>query len=210
MGQEMLRFPVHPRLQRLIVEGERRGVGEAAAALAALVAEGDISDSARTRLGGTGSRAGATEGADLLERLDRFQQARAARFAGDRLRGLGVDGRAAEAAELARRQLAAALRREGSVKRLTNPDVIDEALAMATLAAFPDRVMRRRSPGSNPGAPGFGRVADVGPLPPDDLLCAVDVEERTAAAARGGNRAVRVRLAVGIRPGGYSTSHPTS
>jgi len=43
-------------------------------------------------------------------------------------------------------------------------------------------------------------VADVGPLPPDDLLCAVDVEERTAAAARGGNRAVRVRLAVGIRP----------
>jgi ATP-dependent helicase HrpB len=44
-----------------------------------------------------------------------------------------------------------------------------------------------------------GGVADVGPLPPDDLLCAVDVEQRTVAAARAGNRAVRVRMAVGIR-----------
>ena len=31
-GHEMLRFPVHPRLARLLVEGERRGVGEEAAA----------------------------------------------------------------------------------------------------------------------------------------------------------------------------------
>jgi ATP-dependent helicase HrpB len=56
-GQQMLRFPVHPRLGRLIVEGERRGVGEEAAALAALVAEGDISDAARTRFGSQGARA---------------------------------------------------------------------------------------------------------------------------------------------------------
>ena len=199
-GQRMLRFPVHPRLQRLIVEGERRGVGEEAAALAALVAEGDISDSARTRWGDAGPRAGAPEGADLLERLDRFQQARAARFARDRLRGLGVDERAAGAAELARRQLAAALRRDGPVKRPTSPNAIDEALAMATLAAFPDRVMRRRSPGSDQALLASGGVANVGALPPNDLLCAVDVEERTGAAARGGNRVVRVRLAVGIRP----------
>jgi ATP-dependent helicase HrpB len=196
----MLRFPLHPRLQRLIVEGERRGVGEEAAALAALVAEGDICDSARTRLGGAGPPTGAPEGADLLERLDRFQQARAARFARDRLRGLGVDARAAEAAEMARRQMAAALRRDGCANRPTHANAIDEALAMATLAAFPDRVMRRRSPGSNHALLASGGVADVGALPPDDLLCAVDVEERTGAAARGGHRAVRVRLAVGIRP----------
>jgi ATP-dependent helicase HrpB len=199
-GRWMLRFPVHPRLQRLIVEGERRGVGEEAAALAALVAEGDISDSARTRFAGLGSSAGAPEGADLLERLDRFQQARAARFARDRLRGLGVDARAAEAAEMARRQLAAALRRDGAADRPSHPDAVDKALAMATLAAFPDRVMRRRSSGDNQALLASGGVADVGALPPDDLLCAVDVEERTGAAARGGSRAVRVRLAVGIRP----------
>jgi len=135
--------------------------------------------------------------------------------------------RAAEAAEMARRQLAAALRRDGSVKRPTESrgepagfaggvpsregmgtlpgfpyqtDAIDETLAMATLAAFPDRVMRRRSPGSNEAILASGGVADVGALPPDDLLCAVDVEERTGAAARSAGRAVRVRLAVGIRP----------
>jgi ATP-dependent helicase HrpB len=195
-GQQMLRFPVHPRLGRLIVEGERRGVGEEAAALAALVAEGDISDAARTRFGSQGARAGLGEGADLLERLDRFRQAHAVRFARERLRGLGVDGRAAEAAEMARRQLAAALRREGPAKP-ANPDAIDEALAMATLAAFPDRVMRRRSPGSSEALLASGGVADIGAQPPDDLLCAVDVEERTT---RGAGRAVSVRLAVGIRP----------
>ena len=199
-GQQMLRFPVHPRLGRLIVEGERRGVGEDAAALAALVAEGDISDTARTRFGGQGSRTGAAEGADLLERLDRFQQARAARFARERLRGLGVDVRAAEAAELARRQLAAAVRRDGPAKQRLQPDAIDEALAQATLAAFPDRVMRRRSPGSHEALLASGGVAEVGSQPPEDLLCAVDVEERTGAAARRGGRTVCVRLAVGIRP----------
>jgi ATP-dependent helicase HrpB len=199
-GRQMLRFPVHPRLGRLIVEGERRGVGEEAAALAALVAEGDISDTARTRFGGHGQAEGAQEGADLLERLDRFRQARAARFSRERLRGLGVEVRATEAAEMARRQLAAALRRDGSVKRPMDPTAIDETLAMATLAAFPDRVMRRRSPGSNEALLASGGVADIGALPPDDLLCAVDVEERTGAAARSAGRAVRVRLAVGIRP----------
>jgi ATP-dependent helicase HrpB len=199
-GRQILRFPVHPRLGRLIVEGERRGVGEDAAALAALVAEGDISDTARMRFGGHGQAEGAPEGADLLERLDRFRQARAARFSRERLRGLGVDVRATEAAEMARRQLAAALRRDGSVKRPAEPNAIDETLAMATLAAFPDRVMRRRSPGSNEALLASGGVADIGALPPDDLLCAVDVEERTGAAARSAGRAVRVRLAVGIRP----------
>ena len=198
-GQQMLRFPVHPRLGRLIVEGERRGVGEEAAGLAALVAEGDISDMARTRFGGQGQRAGAAEGADLLERLDRFRQARAVHFSRERLRGLGVDLRAVEAAEMARRQFAAALRRDGPAQPPKDPDAIDEALAMATLAAFPDRVMRRRSPGSSEALLAAGGVADVGAQPPDDLLCAVDVEERTGAARRDG-RAVSVRLAVGIRP----------
>jgi len=200
IGRQMLRFPVHPRLGRLIVEGERRGVGEEAAALAALVAEGDISDTARTRFGGPGQPAGAAEGVDLLERLDRFRQARAVRFSRDRLHGLGVDGRAAEAAEMARRQLAAALRRDGSCPRPMQADAIDEALAQATLAAFPDRVMRRRSPGSREALLASGGAADVAALPPDDLLCAVDVEERTGSAARSSGRTVSVRLAVGIRP----------
>ena len=198
IGREILRFPAHPRLGRLIVEGERRGVGEDAAALAALISEGDISDTARFRVGVPGPSAAAAEGVDLLERLDRFRQAHAVRFARERMRGLGVDGRAAEAAEQARRQFAGALRRTGSSPRPSQPDAVDQALAMATLAAFPDRVMRRRSPGSSEALLASGGVAEIGPQPPDDLLCAVDVEERVGATAR--SRGVHVRLAVGIRP----------
>ncbi|HEX7596604.1 MAG TPA: ATP-dependent helicase C-terminal domain-containing protein, partial [Polyangia bacterium] len=197
IGREMLRFPVHPRLARLIVEGERRGVGEEAAALAALVSEGDISDMVRFRTGMQGPVAG--EGADLLERLDRFRQARSLRFARERMRGLGVDPRAAEAADQARRQFAAALRRTGPAAKPAQPDAIDHALAKATLAAFPDRVMRRRSPGAGEALLASGGVAEIGSQPPDDLLCAVDVEERVGAAARSSGRAVHVRLAVGIR-----------
>jgi ATP-dependent helicase HrpB len=191
VGRQLLRFPVHPRLGRLVVEGERRGVGGAAATLAAMLSEGDIAASAKARFGG-GSRT--DEGADLLERLDRFEQARAARFSGDRLRALGIDGRAAQSVERARRQL------QGAVARPARPPLAgaaaDEALALATLTAFPDRVMRRRAPGATEAVLAAGGVAEVAPLPPEELLVAVDVEERGTAGARRGP--VRVRLAVGI------------
>jgi ATP-dependent helicase HrpB len=193
IGQRMLRFPVHPRLARLIVEGERLGVGEDAAALAALVSEGDISDEARARFSGMGRSS--PGGADLLERLDRFHQARAARFSPDRLRGLGVDVRAAEAVERARRQFASGLNRSSGARH--SADQVDDALGQSTLVAFPDRVMRRRAPGSTEVVLSGGGAAEMGPLPPDDLLVGVDVEERDA---RRSGRALSIRLAVGVRP----------
>jgi ATP-dependent helicase HrpB len=60
--------------------------------------------------------------------------------------------------------------------------------------------MRRRSSGSREALLASGGAADVSALPPDDLLCAVDVEERLGDAIRGPGRVVSVRLAVGIRP----------
>jgi ATP-dependent helicase HrpB len=194
VGRQMLRFPVHPRLARLVVEGERRGVAGPAATLAALVSEGDIAEEARARFG-SGPR-GQPEGADLLERLDRFEQARAVRFARERMRGLGVNGRAAEAVERARRQLQGLVREGGA--RPAGAKAADEALAIATLAAFPDRVMRRRTPTGTEAVLAAGGAAQVGPLPPEELLVAVDVEERAVAGKRAAG--VTVRLAVGIQP----------
>ncbi len=199
IGRCMLRFPAHPRLARLLVEGERRGVGEDAAALAALLSEGDISDEARARFGESRNRQGSAEGADLLERLDRFGQARAARFDRNRLRGLGVNARAAESADKARRQLANMLGHPGA-PRPSNPEAVDAALAMATLTAFPDRVMRRRSPGAGQAILATGGAAEIGPLPPGDLLVAVDAEERSGTAGQKVGRSVVVRLAVAIAP----------
>ena len=199
VGRRMLRFPAHPRLARLLVEGERRGVGEDAAALAALLSEGDISDEAKARFGDARNRQGQTEGADLLERLDRFGQARSARFDRGRLRGLGVNARAAESADKARRQLASALGRS-EVPRPNDPEAVDAALAMATLTAFPDRVMRRRSPGASQAILATGGAAEIGPLPPGDLMVAVDAEERAAPVGQKAGRSVVVRLAVAIEP----------
>ncbi len=199
LGRSMLRFPAHPRLARLLVEGEQRGVGQDAAALAALLSEGDISDEARARFGDTRNRQGSAEGADLLERLDRFGQARAVRFDHNRMRALGVNARAAESADKARRQLANALG-QTSAPRPSDPSLVDAALAMATLTAFPDRVMRRRSPGASQAILATGGAAEIGPLPPGDLLVAVDAEERATPAGQKAGRSVVVRLAVAVEP----------
>jgi len=217
IGRRMLNFPAHPRLARLLVEGERRGVGEDAAALAALLSEGDISDEARARFGDARNRQASAEGADLLERLDRFAQARHAHFDRSRMRGLGVDARAAESAEKARRQFASALTRGTPTTRPSGADAVDAALAMATLTAFPDRVMRRRSPGASQAVLSTGGAAEIGPLPPGDLLVALDAEERAAPAGQRAGRTVVVRLAVAVEadwlldlvPGGLSESQST-
>jgi ATP-dependent helicase HrpB len=198
-GQRMLRFPAHPRLARLLVEGERLGVGQEAAALAGILSEGDISDQARARFDRAGGKRGPAEGADLLERLDRFGQARQARFDRGRMRALGVDARAAEAADKARRQYAGALGKPGAT-RPGNLDRVDDSLAMAVLCAFPDRVMRRRAPGASQAVLAGGGAAEVGPLPPGELLVAVDAEEGTGTAAVQSGRRQVVRLAVAIKP----------
>jgi ATP-dependent helicase HrpB len=71
---------------------------------------------------------------------------------------------------------------------------------MATLTAFPDRVMRRRSPGASQAILATGGAAEIGPLPPGDLLVAVDAEERAAPAGQKAGRSVVVRLAVAVEP----------
>jgi ATP-dependent helicase HrpB len=200
-GREMLRFPAHPRLARLLVEGERRAVGQEAAALAGILSEGDISDGARARFGDAQQRSIAGEGADLLERLDRFFRAQAAGFDRGRMRGLGVDSHAAAAADRARRQYANALGRSGRAgTKPTSPEATDAALAMAALTAFPDRVMRRRSPGATQAVLSNGGAAEVGPLPSGDLLVAVDAEERSGPTGRQSGGNLVVRLAVTIEP----------
>ncbi len=208
-GRALSRFPLHPRLGRLVVEGERRGVGEDAAALAALVAERDIGERARPSFGGPrgagragGGGAPVTEDADLLERLDRFRQAQAARFSRDRLRALGLDGRAVDSAERARRQIAGLVRRDSRTTRPVGADAVDQVLALATLAAFPDRVARRRGAGGGAGEIVFagGGTAAIGSSPAAEFLVAVDVEERGSAGHARGSGATVVRLAVGIEP----------
>jgi ATP-dependent helicase HrpB len=216
LGRRMLRFPVHPRLARLLVEGEDRGVAGDAATLVSLIGERDIRervgpvDDGQMPGGGHRRSAGADTGIDVIALLDLFEQARAARFAPDRLRGLGLDPRSTAMAEQARRQLAALVRTTHSRRDSAAQDrnARDQSLCRAALTAFFDRVARRRSAGDRTLLLASGGVAEVAYEPDSELIVAIDVEERTSHRGSGvipGGSPGRagttvVRLGCGIDP----------
>jgi ATP-dependent helicase HrpB len=215
-GARMVRFPVHPRLARLLVEGEDRGVAEDAAALVSLIGERDIRERrgavADGQAGGGGrqSGAGADSGVDVITLLDLFEQAGAAHFARDRLRALGLDPRSTAMAEQSRRQLAALLRTAHVRKGPAAADrtARDQSLCRAALTAFSDRVARRRNAGDRTVVLASGGTAEVAYEPDSDLIVALDVEDRASnrgsgvipGGSTGRSTAVIVRLGCGIEP----------
>ncbi len=187
VGGRMMRYPLHPRLARFMVEAETRGVAGEAAVIAAIVGERELTlrDDPRRR-------AATTSGpSDLLEAADRFAEAE--RGGLGRAASLGLDPGVAHAVDRVRRQIqriagAGAARRRGG----------DDDILLCTLAAFPDRVARRRRPGSPELLLCGGGTADLAPqsVVSDDLLVAVDVEERQS----GASRKILVRTASAVRP----------
>jgi ATP-dependent helicase HrpB len=181
IGRRMLELPLHPRLARIVVEGERRGVGHDAALVAALLGERDIRSDARASFGPGGRRAelGAAGPSDLLELVERFDEAERENFAPGRLRSLGLDTRSVNAVERAYRQLSRALRDER--ERPDGVEAIEGALLAAILTGFPDRLARRRERGSRELVLTSGRTARLSEqsVVHDALfLVALDVEER--------------------------------
>lgn len=201
-GRQMIRFPVHPRIARLIVEGERLGVAEPSCLVAALLNEREIRFDERSDLSRTASSKGArsTGPSDLLELLERFRAAEAARFDPNRLRSLGLDTRAVEAVERVRRQLGRLLKRTARAARAQDED---QALMIAILAAFPDRVARRRGPTAREfllAAGGSGRLADTSVVHHAPLIVAVDAEERTERKGIYPGAGVLIRRASAVEP----------
>jgi len=197
VGRRMLRFATHPRLARLVVEGEARGAGDAAALAAALIGERDIRAGARASFGsGPGGRP--DRGADVVDLVDLYREAEAGRFRPDLLRRLELDGRAVEEVGRVRRQLASAL--DGRRGRADAPAEA-QGLRLAMLTAFPDRVARRREPGGKTAILAASGSAELGLEQTGDWLLAVDVVE-DRKTGRGGlsGRAPIVRLSSRIEP----------
>ena len=202
LGRRMARLPVHPRLARLVCEGETRGAGAAACLVAALISERDLRRGARASLS-PGGRRGARDGGEsgeILDLVDLYREAEKARFRADTLRALSLDARATDAVSRARRQLVAALPRDGRAP-LEGP-AEDAALRAATLAAFSDRVAKRRAPHERVVLLASGGSAELQVDPGTEWLVAVDVEERGAGPRATGGRpgGVAVRLAAAIEP----------
>jgi ATP-dependent helicase HrpB len=139
-GAAMARLPVHPRLARLLLEGHRLGHPREAALLAALLSERDPFPRSPRSERGTGPRRSSRS--DLLDRLDALEA-----FERRDRSGPDLNVGAAHFVLQARDQLADMIRRELGTGGAVSSNR-DEALLRALLAAYPDRVARRREPRS--------------------------------------------------------------
>jgi ATP-dependent helicase HrpB len=195
-GRAMLRFAVHPRAARVVVEGERRGIAQDACLAAALLAEGDIRVAARARFVEGRVHDAATEASDIGALSDLFREAEDARFRESALRSAGLDAAATRTVSRAAEQLSRATRRAHDAGGEMSADA---ALRIALLAGYPDRVARRVRLGGRQLALAGGGSAELSELSvvrDAEWMVALDAEERTQGA-RGG---VVVRLASAIEP----------
>ncbi|MBL8955050.1 MAG: ATP-dependent helicase HrpB [Myxococcaceae bacterium] len=181
-GRRLMRFPVHPRQGRLLVEAERRGVAVDGAAIAALLGEREIRQEVRSR----GKRSSTLSGpSDLLELLDRYKEGQAVGA-----RSAGLDHGAFSSVERVQKQLA-----RGLDTKVPPPRDPEEALMLAVLAGWPDRLAKRRKPKAPEivfAAGGSATLDETSVVHDAELMVAVDAEER-----RGG---VFVRLASMVEP----------
>ncbi len=202
IGRRMLELSAPPRLARILVEAERRNCAAAGALLAALASERDICVEQRALSGGTGDR-WAVGPSDLLLRMRLFEDAERRHFDRTACEALGLEVRTVRAVERARRQL---LRTgSGHARREHAADT----LLRCVLAGFPDRVVRRREPGSARGVMvgGTGVVLAGSSVVRDaELFVALEVE--------GGPRRERgealVRIASAIEPAWLGEMFPAA
>jgi ATP-dependent helicase HrpB len=158
IGREMARYPLHPRLARLIVEARRRGVAQDGCTVAALLSAGE-------RLPAEARHPGRS---DLLALLEAQWEPRTEQIV---------------------RQ----------VRRIVNPPKQarrdEDALLISALAAFPDRVARRRSGGDlQLASGGAAQLVPSSTVKAAELLIAVEAEDRKD------RQSPLVRLASAIEP----------
>ncbi len=171
VGRQMLRYPVHPRQARLLVEAGMRGVYDEACGLAALIGERDII--ARTHFDGgrhatrpperhspsshspsshspsshspSSHSPSSHSPSDLMDRLDLLNNLSSQRERPEDLRASGLDPGAVQTVERVRRQLQRLSPRSERSSRPDQSGRCEEALLISILAGYPDRVARRRN-----------------------------------------------------------------
>jgi ATP-dependent helicase HrpB len=220
-GRRMLRFPLHPRLARIVTEAETRGVGRAACTVVALIAERDIRagrvnfDAPREeRERERERRAAASDGAsDLLELFDLYAKAEAQGFDAERMRRLGLELNAVRTVERVSRQLRRRLERvkadakaaRGEVKTRTASGEVkmksvvaslteseERELLISILAGYPDRVARRRASSSDSrGAELLLSGGGTAELAPESVVRRAEFLVAVDAEERAGARAAK-------------------
>lgn len=191
LGQTMARLPVAPRLARLLVAGHRAGILRSAALAAALQSERDVVNRP------TGHRpvvAARQADSDLLDRLWAVEDHLRSGY-GECALGPVLAGRVRQADRVARQLETLATRHLGP----TGPaaDDPEEALLRSLLAAFPDRLARRREAGSRRGVMVGGRgvrLAEMSAVTGEELFLCLELDaggQRGDALVRRASRVDR-------------------
>jgi ATP-dependent helicase HrpB len=209
VGREMLRYPVHPRLSRLLVEARRRGIAGLGVAAAAILGERPLRRAPAPHERRSEDAAAADVLADIerLTAVRRGTGSRRASFGAEdgehdgsssRAAWHGLDRGAARQVEQVRRQLAELVPRDAPASRAPEDD-----LCMALLVAFPDRVARVEARGGQPDRLVMAAGGEA-ELSPDSVVHGARFVVAVAAEQRHepGRRAARtvVRSAAAIEP----------
>ncbi len=133
LGREMMRLPLHPRLGRLLLRSVELGFPQTGCDLAALLSERDVFRSTRGEMCGLASHS------DVSDRMEALQKWRAKSQKDDRL-----DLAALKNVERVVSQLVRLVKCPPAARRM-NCD--DDTVSRLLLAAYPDRLARRRSQG---------------------------------------------------------------
>lgn len=182
IGQQMLRLPLHPRISRFMVAAAETGVANRAAIAAALLTERDPfrvthhRGSNRANQGKPPRQANANVQSDVLDRVERME----AFQEGHRESVTNVA--AAKHVLRVSKQLQKSV--DESAGESDDEDS-DTNLLRALLAAYPDRLARRRQPDSDRGVMvgGRGVKLDRGSLVKSEtLFLCVDVDAKASEA----------------------------
>ncbi len=184
MGQRMASMPTHPRLARLLLAGEEFECAERAAFAAALLSERDPFLRSRERRG-----ARHVSDSDLFDRVRALEE----------FEDYGT--LSSEVGELERNAARAVLRAKEQLVRMVRSDARPQgaaALARAVLAAYPDRLARRRAPGERRGVMVGGRgvaLAEESAVADAELFVCLDLD----AGKRGERAEAQVRSASAVQ-----------
>lgn len=167
LGRTLARLPVHPRLGRLLVEGQRLGQLDRAALAAALLSERDPFPR-----GPDAPDPRHTTQSDVLDRIEVLEAFERGGNSPELNRGT------ARAVLRARDQLRRAIRGE-ALNPKAAPLSADEGVSRALLAAFPDRVAHRREAGGRRGVMVGSRGVRLAPscgVNEAELFVCVDID----------------------------------
>jgi ATP-dependent helicase HrpB len=181
LGSRLLTLPVHPRVGRFALALAERGFADDAAQLAALLSEREIRLSQRTSFGAAARGHDEVGSSDLLARLFALE-ALHGDLSAENARRHELDAGALRAVT----QLSAALRGSLRAEQPGSQQGFEDAVRVALLLAFPDRVGRRRAPGAAEvvlSAGGSAKLAEASVVKEAEFLVAFEADERGAGGA---------------------------